>query len=507
MDDEIDYSQIDWSQLLDLEGGDPCFNAPIHPKFNFADEAGCMNPNGGLQGHVAASASSCTLRDPSLSYWPDISHSGNNYLSGLLASPSEVHSVLQLPKRHDIRSSGAELPCGVQVVSEADWMGNHDTGLWDRVELSDNQLQPTVPELGVPEAHCSSRIPPYPSSTLSAHGMRQLQGVSVDTADDFKFVSGCRPIGAATTASARGYETTDPDALICVWPNCSSKRTFKRIYELQRHMKKHGGPVKYPCTAVDCPSKRAAVFYRLDKFRDHLRNTHNPDDLFTCPDPACTIEPLPLFISVIHAHSHNSNAFGKREGWHWALKAFQVFDYSASKRPCPLEGCRKWLPHTSVPAHLRSHEIGDLIGRETDIAEAGYDISSGCTICPVCRQTSASPEIFAEHLVLHHLTVDVEHFAAWREACRPFITYKMLPWGRLHPWEHPPREGLVCPMCGLQGAAGQSYFPEFTHQRNFLAPFDWIDKDLQNKILNLWPDFKTHPVFDSIRAPVARMRS
>jgi hypothetical protein len=51
-------------------------------------------------------------------------------------------------------------------------------------------------------------------------------------------------------------------------PSCDS--TFLRSADLRRHMEKHREPAKYSCDMAGCGKD----FYRLDKFRDHIRQAH-----------------------------------------------------------------------------------------------------------------------------------------------------------------------------------------------------------------------------------------
>jgi hypothetical protein len=388
-------------------------------------------------------------------------------------------------------------------------MSDPSTGLLNNEGFPHGQLQPAVSDPGLSAAQNSSEALPYPPASPSSY---RHQAIANEAARDFNFVSGCRPIGGglAQPISERYldsliimadtelfYRSVETESLTCVWPNCSSKRTFKRTYELQRHMKKHTSLVRYPCTAVDCPSKRARTFYRLDKFRDHLRNSHGPDDLFACPVPACTTRPLPLLIFFIHAESHFPLT-GNTESWCQALLAIRRYGRYNTLRLCPFEGCQKWLRWNSVQAHLLSHEPEDLMKCKAEIAEAGYDIPSGHLICPVCSQTSANYGEFEEHFTLHHLILDAEHYAAWRAGtclAFPFGVPTRLPWTR---WYIRGNQSYVmCPTCGLKDSISSDRF--VTHHLGFLAPFDWINESLQKKVLNLWPAFATHPVFNSIR--------
>ena len=130
------------------------------------------------------------LGDPGPSHWPNIGYGGGN---------------VQPPLQHAFHSREAGLPFGLEIANGTDRMNNPNTYLWDRVELSTHQLQPVTPDLGVSIAHGSNCALIYSPSTLDTPGTCQCQNASSETAGDFNFVSGCRPIGAirAQPASER----------------------------------------------------------------------------------------------------------------------------------------------------------------------------------------------------------------------------------------------------------------------------------------------------------------
>ncbi|KAI9765527.1 MAG: hypothetical protein M1840_007353 [Geoglossum simile] len=477
MSDEIDCSQIDWSQLLDWEGDGPRI------------------PRRAIQPPIADLDATTASGDLGPSHWPNACYGeGSDCCPALLASPPEVHPALQLPELSAVRNRKEGPPSEFDVSGRWDWMNDLHAGLLNNEGLLNGQLHPTASDPGLQAGRNSGSALPYPPATRSLH---QHQANASETATDFNFVSGCRPIGEGMAQPVSGREI-EAGSLTCVWPNCSSKRTFKRSYELQRHMNKHTSLVRYPCAAVNCPSRRTATFYRLDKFRDHLRNSHGLDGLFACPVPVCTSGPLPLFKFIIHIDSHTNN--NERNSWYHALDALQEYDVGRAMRACPLEGCRKWLNYSDVPAHLLTHELEDLMKHKAEIAEAGYDIPSGHVICPVCNQTSASHNQFIEHLTLHHLVLDGEHYAAWRTEFRSHCYWTYLPW--IGWGDRMLSRTLVCPTCGLGVFLGPNF--SYTHHLVLLAPFDWINESLQKKILNLWPAFASHPVFNSILPTVYR---
>ena len=61
--------------------------------------------------------------------------------------------------------------------------------------------------------------------------------------------------------------------LKCGIPGCIADKLFDRKYELERHMKGHGGR-HHPCTQDGCSRTGNKAFARSDKLREHMRKLH-----------------------------------------------------------------------------------------------------------------------------------------------------------------------------------------------------------------------------------------
>ncbi|KAK3323786.1 hypothetical protein B0T19DRAFT_463666 [Cercophora scortea] len=72
---------------------------------------------------------------------------------------------------------------------------------------------------------------------------------------------------------------TEHEGYTCQAPDCSPRRTFKRCADLDRHYQiihTPGTKGKWSCDYKKCP-RHKSPFYRLDHFRDHLREYHKED--------------------------------------------------------------------------------------------------------------------------------------------------------------------------------------------------------------------------------------
>ncbi|KAF2189021.1 hypothetical protein K469DRAFT_74830 [Zopfia rhizophila CBS 207.26] len=136
--------------------------------------------------------------------------------------------------------------------------------------------------------------------------------IGLETNRDFTFESREIVLEDRSRASNRSRKHENPNGSNGEQPGCRYRGTFKRKYELQRHMKKH--------------AKRRST---------HVQSTtvtvkaHADDDICHSPVPECKMEPLPLDLMTLHAHYRDHDQVN-RNLWCSLVR----------KRQCLLKECR-----------------------------------------------------------------------------------------------------------------------------------------------------------------------
>ncbi|KAI9718456.1 MAG: hypothetical protein M1812_004177 [Candelaria pacifica] len=153
-------------------------------------------------------------------------------------------------------------------------------------------------------------LQPNQGPSLLHHHLSTVPKLDISQATDdsnFVFESGARVLEPQATrlpSHATNNSVAQGDRYVCLYEQCPSKRTFGRIAELERHYRKHFPEKTYECTASGCRYRGTKAFYRLDKFKDHVKDNHDADTLFTCPVPQCSVEDLKGFYLALHIRGH-----------------------------------------------------------------------------------------------------------------------------------------------------------------------------------------------------------
>jgi Zinc finger, C2H2 type len=288
-------------------------------------------------------------------------------------------------------------------------------------------------------------------------------------------------------------KSRDSNALKCDFPGCHSRATFKRKYELQRHMKKHERKETYPCPAIDCDRKGSRSFYRVDKFAHHLRTGHGDNDSYLCPLAECLTHPMSFDEIKLHARGH---------GWKCNSIVQTLRRIPARQRQCMLKNCLKKLDIFEMQSHLLDHTMNERLEEVAVIQQMGYDAETVKVICPLCELLLGNHGEFAAHLQSVHLTTDSAHLAKFQESVANIIpVYEFQrdviwsPWGA----RHVPKN-TVCPTCGQPASTRVDridHHLQLLPDQNEVRPYRW-------DIFRLCPNFGTHPVFDDVRPSILK---
>ncbi|ERF75109.1 hypothetical protein EPUS_07798 [Endocarpon pusillum Z07020] len=359
-------------------------------------------------------------------------------------------------------------------------------------------------ETVLPNVDTAVLYPAYMQGTASHHQVQQQeQATDLSTAAiDFQFVGGSRPLqplaakAELPSVAQRQDENSEELNLKCKFPGCVSKKSFKRKYELERHMQKHSRQETFDCPAVNCKYRGPKAFYRPDKLKAHVLAGHDEQTLFACPVAGCFSASRLLSRAFLSVHMRNHDLpVGKYRGYLPALGSLDRF------RTCPVEKCLKKLSPDSLQGHVLQHTEAERAACRIKIAAAGLDHLSGCVICPIisCRITLPDLPAFQDHLI-DHIALDPNHFRAWKTSAihswcdlhqHPWVLLRISWWDRISSFYN-----RDCPACGMR--RGQN-----TH------PFDLL-KDPKNlhacreEILQLYPGIGWHPIFDDVMPAVHR---
>lgn len=188
--------------------------------------------------------------------------------------------------------------------------------------------------------------------------------------------------------------------LRCTYPSCNYDHTFKRQYELDRHVAaKHQNDRPFWCCAIGCiKGSSAPAFARSDKLTAHVRAMHSrPDARFDCPVLACQNHG-DLRLEELVAHFH-----GVHRGRSPLINSIAN---AAAKRTCPLWHCRKHVGFEDFVPHLATHATDDLEAVAQELLDQGYflcrpHIALRCLV-DECGHICSNQEDLSKHITSKH---------------------------------------------------------------------------------------------------------
>jgi hypothetical protein len=240
-------------------------------------------------------------------------------------------------------------------------------------------------------------------------------------------VRGRVQVSVAPQSASGPTDPANEKNLTCDHAGCDYHRTFRRQWELQRHVAaKHTTEKPYWCPVIGCIKGRGApAFARPDKLTAHMRAVHRNKDAqaicpaATCPDTALKLDVLGVHIELQHLWSKPGGVIG---GMFRAVKNAVSTDY----RYCPLWSCKTRVHLEDFPPHLLSHTSGELGAVIPALAREGYVASRvGCEhgeedagsmndlcfckvtfmelVCPICASRHGSRLGLKTHVEGAHL--------------------------------------------------------------------------------------------------------
>ena len=337
-------------------------------------------------------------------------------------------------------------------------------------------------------------------------------------------------------ASVSSESSTDPEhhsgGLIdtsrkCTWPGCTYAGTFRRQYERDRHMAAaHNTHDGFICPVPGCLKSQKKTFRRADKLISHLRTSHprtlhHPNTIYRCAQDGCLVQ-LPGKLMFANLQRHLVSSPLRANPTARAL----LSALSPAFPRCPVSGCTANIALNQLPAHIlrhRSPEISSiyrdllntnyfyaLMGNDQDNSVHGRDTGFPVIriVCPVCKCHFMEHQSLREHLVDAHVLRDLKHFQNWTSAVKKTVnsSYEWIgtPLKRDAAWK-PWRLTLLgagdinldirCPECNeikmIEASGPIIHHLGMLDQSEHLFPY-------REAILDLYPEFATHPVFEDI---------
>jgi hypothetical protein len=302
---------------------------------------------------------------------------------------------------------------------------------------------------------------------------------------------------------------------------------------LDKHLHAEHRSLMYSCNAVGCfKGTSAPKFQKSETLTQHIKESHKPNALFSCPVRICSFEPSKLDDIAIHAYwvhrdlpSRVYPRISQRKDHNASVDAV-INAASWQYFRCPIWNCRKFISsgHKKVSAHLLAHLPILSESVQDKLANDGYEIhfapsdvtpsaAARHTIsiqirCPACEVRCKNDAGFRQHIETAHMLARIpgmlEHFEQWRE--------NVLSWSTKEYHDqifHRPcwleRGGVRSDFSSGREAQKCSYstctfiWEEGRCHPSFLRPVEEIDTDLwlhRIEILRHYPQFITYPMFE-----------
>lgn len=321
----------------------------------------------------------------------------------------------------------------------------------------------------------------------------------------------------------------------------SKRLQFSTPDKLDEHLKAEHSSSMYECNAIGCFKGTSTTrFQKTETLTQHIKESHGPDSMFSCPENTCNFGPAKLDEMVVHIHwTHTGNidllrlTTQKWQDWRHTKRAVRAVMNSAPwlYLMCPVWNCQKSISggYDKAKAHLLGHSVDQLDCIREKLAEHGYEIQlhpnvgAGPDIrhtksihvkCPACKVCCEDDESFRRHLENDHLLAfgAADHFLTWRrdvksKVCRDFHSrFDRHPcWigaegFRRRRVAHTVGKFVGCsfPSCSFVEPQEEDKHP------SFLRAAEETKAELgpcRMEILRHYPDFLDHPLFEESSPP------
>jgi hypothetical protein len=317
---------------------------------------------------------------------------------------------------------------------------------------------------------------------------------------------------------------------------------------LDKHLQTEHRSAMYSCTAVGCfKGTSAHKFQKPETLTQHIKESHKPDTIYTCPVKTCNFEPSKLDDVAVHIHwAHSKSPSEPSQSVCLARDCDEAsgFINAATWKyfRCPIWNCRKFVSggYNIVSVHLLAHSAIELEKVQDRLAVDGYEIryapnefatSNGAphTVarkikCPACEVQCKGDTGFRHHIETNHMLANspgaLDHFETWRKDIISWTTKENVEKSSRRPcWlervnEHDFYQSYrsrdiigkcsysTCPF--RMGTKGEDH-PSFLRTVEEVTADLWLHRI---EILRHYPQFITHPLFQEHYAEtVSRQRS
>lgn len=332
-------------------------------------------------------------------------------------------------------------------------------------------------------------------------------------------------------------------------PQGNQRLEFPTPDKLDDHLKSEHESAMHECNAIGCfKGASKTKFQKSETLTQHIKESHGPNTMFSCPIEACTFPPTGLDNTAIHIHwAHFKDPTRLRHGYRDSLKdwtdsrpdrwsphsgdvdastpqigskdasAVRAIMYAAPWMYliCPVWNCRKIVSggYDKVSAHLLVHSVDQLDQTRERLAGYGYEVqhplvtninqtlASEISInlrCPACRVQCEDDECFRTHVESDHILAPgmFEHLQTWRNDIEPF-TFPHPCWLSMHDVQISKFDSIKCsfPTCSYSMESHGDQHP------GLLRASDDVKADLaphRAVLLRHYPELLTHRLFQEL---------
>jgi hypothetical protein len=324
----------------------------------------------------------------------------------------------------------------------------------------------------------------------------------------------------------REYEKAEPQTI-----------RFRMAADLDKHLEAEHGTAMFRCTAVGClKGSSAPRFQKSETLTQHIKESHQPNTIYTCPVTDCAFEPSGLEDLVVHAfwtHKRKPTVYNLRSAYTWRDGSVRPIFNAAPWLyfRCPIWNCRKIVSggYNQVSTHLLKHLPIELEQVQHNLSGCGYEVLSARSPgvegqatpkimvhirCPACDALCESGASFRRHLEADHILArssgTSDHFETWRRDVRSWTATDFIGHLAQRPCWMESTNGLLIKsvkrggnpqVCSYPGCSFQWNGHASQHPSLLRDVVDVVD-DLfpyRMRLLQHYPAFISHPCFkDSV---------
>lgn len=308
---------------------------------------------------------------------------------------------------------------------------------------------------------------------------------------------------------------------------------FRTADDLDKHLKAKHRSAMFRCPAVGCfKGASARMFQKGETLTQHIKESHKPNTLYSCPVEECSFVPSGLDELAIHAywiHKNEPTTYSMRADLAWRDRSVgPVFNAATWLYfRCPVWNCGTSLSgdYGCVSTHLLRHFPIELDRVRDKLAGFGYEIETDARLamennatqqtavyikCPACDVRCESGVSFRRHFEDGHMLERSpgasDHYGRLRHDIKSWTISDYSNQLRRRPcWDESPfhwmlrklKRGEDSPQCSYPRCTFQLHDQRFTHPSLLRDAEDVVADLLPHRLglLRQYPAFISHTLF------------